>query len=98
MSRHRREERDKHAVMYYCQLCGNPHQMGPHRYEGQFLPHYQMQVCSGCLRGHWDGVSPAFELTLTAHLNKHGIALPKRNEKGLYPLEAWASRRDHDQA
>lgn len=67
--------------------------MGPHRYDGIFLSQYQMQVCKGCLTGHSDGVSPPFEGVLATHLNKLGIALPERNRKGLYPLDAWPMTR-----
>ena len=87
MSKSPRESDSKHAIMCRCDLCGNTHQMGPYRYDGQFLPHYQMQVCRTCMHSHGDGVSRAYEPRLIAHLKKHGIAFPGRNRKGLYPLE-----------
>lgn len=73
--------------MRRCNLCGNPHQMGPDRYDGEFLSHYQMQICLWCLRSYPNGVPRAFEQRLIAHLEKRGIALPERNRKGLYPLQ-----------
>ena len=87
MSRSPRDTDNKQAVMCRCDLCGNPHQMGPHRYDGEFLSHYQMQICRTCLHIHWNGVLPAFEPRMVAHLEKRGIALPERNRKGLYPLQ-----------
>ena len=73
--------------MCRCDLCGSLHQMGPDRYDGQLLPQYQMQVCRTCLHSHNNGISRASEPRLIAHLQKHGISLPERNQKGLYPLE-----------
>ena len=87
MSKAPRESGGKPAVMHRCDLCGNQHQMGPDHYDGEFLSQYQMQVCLRCLRGYSNGVPRAFESRLIAHLKKHVIALPKRNRKGLYPLD-----------
>ena len=75
-------------MMPRCDLCGSPHQMGPNRFNGEFLSHYRMQVCNSCLGGHVNGIPRAFELRFVAHLEKHGIALPERNKRGLYSLDA----------
>ena len=42
-------------IMLQCSLCGTAYQMGPHRYEGRFIPKYQLGVCGVCYDGNWDG-------------------------------------------
>ena len=71
--------------MMHCDLCGHLFQMGPHRYEGTWVPNYQMSFCRPCFASNWDGISPGQEATFIAHLTARNIALPKRNEKGWYP-------------
>jgi hypothetical protein len=75
-------------VLRLCELCGDPHQMGPDRYDGEVLSRYQMEVCHRCLRAHSKGLPRALESRLIAHLEEHGIPLPERNPKGLFPLES----------
>ena len=71
--------------MVACEMCGTQFQMGPHVYEGKFIPRFQLSVCTGCFQGNWDGWAPHYEARLETHLRKKGIALPKRNAAGYYP-------------
>jgi hypothetical protein len=77
--------RDEWKIMYDCNLCGGPYQMGPHRYEGHHLRHYQMWLCDQCFQGSHDGIGPVFEPFFERHLREHNIAIPKRDSKGRYP-------------
>ena len=74
-------------IMRECDLCRNNYQMGPHRYEGKFIPRYQLSVCGTCYDGNWDGWAPHLEATLLAHLKKKGLSEPTRNAKGWFPRE-----------
>ena len=74
-----------HKIMFECDLCGSPYQMGPHVYEGSQLSHYQMWLCKRCYTMNWDGISPLFEPAFERHLESKGIGLPQRNGKGWYP-------------
>lgn len=71
--------------MIPCDLCGRSFQMGPHLYDGEWIPQYQMSFCRSCFEGNWDGIGPVYEGRLEAHLKAHEIPLPKRNGKGWYP-------------
>jgi hypothetical protein len=78
------------VITQICQLCGRQHFFGDdHRYDGKFIAAYKIQVCKGCLDGNFDGLAPHYEEAFEAHLAKHGIPVPQRNAKGLYPLPAW---------
>jgi hypothetical protein len=72
--------------MIQCGLCGTSFPFGPHRYDGKYLPHYELHVCRTCLDSNWDGIASHHEEKLVAHLKNRGIPLPARNANGGYPL------------
>lgn len=59
--------------------------MGPHFYDGSYIKRYQIQVCGTCWSGNYDGWQPDCERRLILHLEKEGVPIPDRNEKGLLP-------------
>ncbi len=77
----------EHKIMDTCFMCGSPFQMGPHLYEGEFIRHYQVSICSTCYKGNWDGWAPHYEHRLVAHLKKNGLPIPERNAKGWLPRD-----------
>jgi len=72
-------------VIKQCDFCGDSFQYGLQRYDGQYLPHYEMFLCEGCYKGNWDGFAPGLEAKFIAHLASKDIALPERNQKGWFP-------------
>lgn len=78
---------DDYEILLRCQFCDKEFQHGHHRYEGKYLPHYGLLLCSGCYKGNWDGIGPFYEDKFTNHLAERGIELPERNSKGWYPLD-----------
>ncbi len=78
-------ERKMGKVIEQCDLCGDSFQYGTQRYDGQYLPHYEMFLCEGCYKGNWDGFAPGLEVQFIAHMKSKGIALPERNDNGWYP-------------
>lgn len=68
-----------------CGICGRSYISGPHRYEGKYLPAYELAVCRTCFAANWDGWSPALEPNLIGHLNAKGLPIPPRNAAGLLP-------------
>lgn len=73
------------AVLEQCVLCGTSFQYGVKKYDGQYLPHYEMFLCEGCYRGSKDGFAPYFENKVILHLKGKGLLIPGRNFKGSYP-------------
>ena len=71
--------------MFDCGLCGRSVRMGPHHYDGTWIPTYQITMCKPCFTGNWDGISPSFEKKLEKHLELKGLPIPERNAKGWYP-------------
>ena len=47
-----------------CAVCGREYQWEPHRYDGEYIPRYQLNACSPCYMGNWDGWNPHFESKL----------------------------------
>lgn len=78
---------DDLKIMKTCQICGQSFQFGPHVYDGNHIARYNLTVCRGCYQANWDGWAPVWEDAFEAHLHKHGISLPERNEKGWYPRD-----------
>ncbi len=78
-------ERKMGKVIEQCDLCGDSFQYGTQRYDGQYLPHYEMFLCEGCYKENWDGFTPGLEAQFIAHMKSKGIALPERNDEGCYP-------------
>lgn len=76
-----------HQITATCDLCGKEFPFSNGRYHGQRLPHYEMILCSSCHAGNHDGFAPHREAAFEAHLARHGIELPARNAKGLYPRD-----------
>jgi len=72
-------------VTKQCDMCADSFQYGPHKYDGQYLPHYEMFLCQGCYRGNWNGFAPHLEDKFIDHLGSKGTSLPERNEKGWFP-------------
>ena len=87
MSKRPQDFGGKQTQMCRCDLCGTLRQMGPNRFHGEVITHYQMQICHRCLDGHSRGIPHGLEARFVAHLQKHGIALPGRNDSGLYPMQ-----------
>ena len=78
---------DPNAIRVGCDLCGRSFQFGPHRYDGRWISHYQMSLCSICMSSNEDGIGPLREPIFEAHLKRNGIPLPSKNKKGWYPLQ-----------
>jgi hypothetical protein len=72
-------------LMFDCDLCGQPYQHGPHRYEGSKWHRYDMMVCENCHESNRDGIGPMLEPKFEALLKTKGISLPTRNSTGWYP-------------
>ncbi len=70
-----------------CAVCGREYQWEPHRYDGEYIPRYQLNACSPCYMGNWDGWNPHFESKLVKHLESKGLPLPERNERGWFPRD-----------
>ena len=73
-------------IMQKCELCQKNHQIGPNRYDGQYIAKYELNVCDGCYSANWDGWGPKAEKIILSHLEQKGIPVPERNQKG------WLSR------
>jgi len=73
--------------MHPCFMCGSQFQMGEHIYDGKYIRRYDIVVCMSCWDGNWDGCTLDYETHLITHLEKEGIPIPERNEKGLLPRE-----------
>jgi hypothetical protein len=71
--------------IFPCFTCGNQFQFGPHRYDGENIPRYQICGCRTCYAASWDGWGPHHEQRVLAHLEKKGLPIPERNEKGWLP-------------
>jgi len=69
-----------------CGLCKSEFQFGPQTYDGRYLPHYKIYICTVCREGNRDGLAPHYEKRFLEHLKKEGIEPPKGNKKGWYPL------------
>lgn len=74
-------------IMVTCDACSSKFQFGHGLYGGQRIPTYQVTVCMNCYRSNWDGWAPHLEDAITANLRSKGLKLPKRNDRGLLPLE-----------
>lgn len=70
-----------------CIICGRQFQYGEHRYDGRFLPRYQMSVCDMCLQANHDGWAPQYEDRIIKHLKESDLEVPERNAEGWLPLE-----------
>lgn len=77
----------KPKVMHSCDMCRTNYQMGPHIYDGKYIPRYELNVCKICYDGNWDGWSSHYEKKLLSHIEKHNIHPPERNEKGWFPRD-----------
>ena len=76
---------DDRLTMVPCFFCGTSFQMSHHIYRGKHIRRYGIDVCEGCYAGNWDGWAPHFEAKLRAHLERHRLPIPDRNEKGWLP-------------
>lgn len=76
---------EEHRIMLGCDACGQKYQMGPHRYDGQYIRAYELGICRACYAANWDGWGPLHEPKIIAHLEHHGIPIPSRNAKGWIP-------------
>ena len=77
----------KEKFMNQCFMCGRDFQFGPHIYRGKGIPRYNISVCDTCYEGNWDGWAPECEKKLVEHLEKDGLPIPERNEKGWLPRD-----------
>lgn len=73
-------------IMCECVLCKTSFQAGIDIYEGHYIQKYKMNICSNCYKGNHDGISTFYEKIFEKHLSNNGINVPKRNDKGYYPL------------
>ncbi len=73
--------------MVRCFMCDDEFQMGPHRYDGKFIPRYKISVCRICYDGNWDGWAPHFTERLIEHLKKEKFSIPEKNERGWLPRD-----------
>ena len=78
---------DTRKFSYPCDVCGKSLQRGPHRYEGKINKTYDILVCDSCRNGNWDGWAPHYENKIIKIIQKKGLPLPSRNEKGWLPYE-----------
>lgn len=77
---------ENYKLMFNCDVCGLPYQHGPHRYEGHSLSCYgDIFACDACWKSNHDGWAPHYERVLLDHLERQGLPIPTRNEKGLLP-------------
>jgi hypothetical protein len=70
-----------------CATCGKKFRSGVHQYDGKHIARYQLDVCTSCYDGNWDGWNPRFEAGLLNHLAEKGMPIPAHNEKGLLPRD-----------
>jgi hypothetical protein len=80
-------EPESQYITYNCFLCSSPFTFGPHRYDGKYIKYYQIMICNTCKSASWDGLAPHDEQKIKAHLEKLGLDLPERNEKGWLPID-----------
>jgi hypothetical protein len=73
--------------MCSCELCKKQFQFGHNRYDGTYIPRYQITVCTSCWNANLDGWAPDLEGRLITHLQQKGIAIPERNCNGWLPRE-----------
>ncbi len=73
--------------IFACDVCGNQHQFGPHRYDLRKNQTYDIMVCEICHKSNWDGWARHLESRVTRRLIEQGLPIPSRNEKGLLPRE-----------
>lgn len=76
---------DGTLIIMVCDICGQRHQMGPHRYDGRFISRYQIEVCRSCYSSNWDGWNPDAEKKIILHLVSKILSLSTRNIVGLLP-------------
>ncbi len=74
-------------IMDRCFTCGSEFQMGPHQYDGKFIPRYKISVCRICYDGNWDGWAPQSSDRIIKHLKKENLPIPEKNEKRWLPRE-----------
>lgn len=69
-----------YKFMHRCQLpdCGRTYQHGPGLYEGKFARLYDLEVCSVCWEGDWDGWNPRYDAFLLRRLRDKGLPVPDR--------------------
>jgi hypothetical protein len=72
---------------YKCALCSDTFQFGPHTYDGEYIPNYNITVCRTSVQSNRDGIAPVYEEQFEIHLKANNISLPQRNAKGWYPLK-----------
>lgn len=74
--------------MFKCDVCGSSYQHGPHKFQGHRLKLYgDISACDTCWQGNHDGWVPHYEKRMLAHLERQGLPIPPRNDKGFYPRD-----------
>ncbi|WP_308776885.1 hypothetical protein [uncultured Bilophila sp.] len=73
--------------MYACPICGNKFQHGPHLYEGHKLKWLGETVCNICYLGNEDGWAPTYEPRVLELIEREGLIVPDRNDKGFIPFD-----------
>jgi hypothetical protein len=67
---------------YNCFLCQQPFQFRPHAYDGRHVGSWDVEICSNCLKGSWDGNMPEQHPRLIEHLKARQIPIAL-NDMGL---------------
>ena len=70
-----------------CEICGSKFILGPHIYDGRYLPKYGITVCMRCFFANGGGWAPHLEPAVTASLRQRNLPIPPWNESGLLPRE-----------
>ena len=78
---------DSNQIEASCDLCDEMDSAGNGDWSVSVLPHYNLTVCKACYRGSYDGFGPVAEPSFVAHMRKHNLNLPPRNENGWYPRD-----------
>lgn len=69
--------------IFKCPCCGASFQHGTHRYEGKYIPRYEVLVCRNCYESNREGW--ANDKWLLEHLKSRNIPIPNTNTNGVLP-------------
>jgi hypothetical protein len=54
-------------------LCRRPFRLGPHAYDGRYVPSLKITICQNCESANWDGIVPRSHPRLLEHMKANGI-------------------------
>jgi hypothetical protein len=75
------------TTMRDCAVCGRDVPYEPADYYGRYLSLYRLFACHDCIDSNAEGWAPALEETVTQKLRLVDDPLPRRNSKGLLPID-----------